>query len=241
MWDITLMSILLELKNISLGQGNFSLQVPLLRLQAGRLYALKGENGAGKSTLLRLLALLQAPQAGELRFAGQEVSWRGNQLKQLRQQITLLEQSPLLFSGSVEKNLAFGLKLRGLAGKDLQRRIEQTLEIVGLSGFQQRQAKELSGGETRRVGLARALCLQPQLLLLDEPTANLDVSQVAALERFLVSLPDQGMTVVIATHDAKQPERLGGEVLRLRNGQLEQSTSTRPVKNYSPQLRKVGS
>lgn len=235
------MTTLLELNNISLQQGAFSLQVPQLQLFSGRLYALKGENGAGKSTLLRLLALLQAPQAGELYFTGQRVVWRGAKLKQLRQQITLLEQNPLLFAGTVEKNLAFGLKLRGLSGGELRQRIDEALDIVGLNGFQLRLTKELSGGETRRVGLARALCLQPQLLLLDEPTANLDGGQVAALERFLVGLPQQGMCVVIATHDAEQPARLGGKVISLRNGLLEQSLSNQAGEDYAPQLRKVGS
>lgn len=230
---------LLELNNICLQQGDFSLRVSKLGLQSGRLYVLKGENGSGKSTLLRLLALLQAPQAGEVKFFGQPVVWRGPKLKKLRQQITLLEQNPMLFTGSVEKNLAFGLKLRGLSGIALQRRIDQALDIVGLSGFQQRLARELSGGETRRVGLARALCLQPQLLLLDEPTANLDVGQVAALERFLVELPIQEMTVVIATHDAAQPERLGGETITLANGQLRQSEKMNDPKDYQPLLRQV--
>ncbi len=230
---------LLELNNICLQQGDFTLQVPYLRLKEGSLYALKGENGAGKSTLLRLLALLQEPRHGELLFSSQSVCWHGSRLKKIRQQITLLDQTPLLFCGTVEKNLAFGLKLRGLSGKGLQQRIDQALEIVGLSGFQQRSVKELSGGEARRVGLARALCLQPRLLLLDEPTANLDAGQVAALERFLVGLSQQGMTVVIATHDAQQPQRLGGEVITLANGQLQQIEQRRRSEDYQPLLKQV--
>ncbi len=231
--------MLLELKNINLPQGDFNLQVSQLGLQAGQLYVLKGENGSGKSTLLRLLALLQQPTAGDVIFAGLSVAWRGRTLKQLRQRITLLEQSPLLFSGSVEKNLAFGLKLRGISGCDLQQRIDQTLEIVGLNGFQKRLARELSGGEIRRVALARALCLQPQMLLLDEPTANLDVGQVAALERFLVRLPQQGMTVVIASHDSGQPERLGGETITLANGHLIPNGSESPAAPRTPDLKVV--
>lgn len=234
-----MMTTLLELNNISLQQGDFSLQVPRLNLQTGRLYVLKGENGAGKSTLLRLLALLQQPQSGQLSFAGQPVLWTGSSLQRLRQQITLLEQNPLLFVGSVEKNLAFGLKLRGLKGQELQSRIDQALQVVGLDGFQQRSAEQLSGGETRRVALARALCLRPQLLLLDESTANLDVGQLAALERFLVGLPLQGMTVVIASHDAQQPQRLGGEILSLADGQLQQTPAVHPNENYQPLLRQV--
>lgn len=233
------MTMLLELNNITVTQGAFTLRIPRLALRAGQLYVLTGENGSGKSTLLRLLALLQKPQSGNLTFAGLPVVWRGQPLKQLRQRITLLEQNPLLFSGSVEKNLSFGLKLRGLSGKELQQRIDQALEIVGLAHFQKRPASELSGGETRRVGLARALCLQPQLLLLDEPTANLDAGQVAALERFLLGLPERGLTVVIASHDSGQPQRLGGEIISLANGQLRQNRCKIPVVPRQPKLKVV--
>ena len=213
-------TMLLELNDISLRQGGFELQVPQLALQSGRLYVLQGENGCGKSTLLRLLALLQPPQRGELLFAGDPIVWRAERLQCLRQRITLQEQHPWLFAGSVERNLAFGLKLRGVRGQELRQKIDQTLDIVGLNGFQKRRAKELSGGETKRVALARALCLQPQLLLLDEPTANLDVGQIEALEKFLATLPQQGMSVVIASHDSGQVVRLGGEVIRMEGGRL---------------------
>lgn len=233
------MTPMLELKNLALRRGDFTLQVKQLRLEAGKLYALQGENGAGKSSLLQLLALLQPPEWGSLSFAGQVVSWKAGTLKPLRQQITLLEQNPLLFSGTVEQNLAFGLKLRGIHGRQRQERIEQALEATGLQGFNQRPAGELSGGESRRVALARALALQPKVLLLDEPTANLDVGQVAVLERFLIGLPQQGMTLVIATHDSHQPQRLGGDIIRLSDGELLQveHRSTEPV--IYPKLQSV--
>ena len=233
------MMAMLELKNVTLGRGNFRLQVETLRLETGRLYALQGDNGAGKSSLLKLLALLQPPQRGELFFAGQCVSWKAGSLLQLRRQVTLLEQNPLLFSGTVEQNLCFGLKLRGIHGRQRHERIEQVLETTGLKGFSQRLARELSGGEGRRVALARALVLQPKVLLLDEPTANLDVGQVAALERFLTGLPQQGMTLVIATHDSQQPQRLGGEIICLQEGRIEQFTPAQAPGDYSPQLRRV--
>ncbi|SHJ48956.1 carbohydrate ABC transporter ATP-binding protein, CUT1 family [Malonomonas rubra DSM 5091] len=219
---------LLELNNISMLQGDFELQVPQLTLQRGQLYVLRGENGSGKSTLLRLLALLQQPQRGEICFAGEPIAWRAERLQALRQKITLLDQNPFLFAGSVEKNLAFGLKLRGIHGDRLRQKIDQALAVVGLSGFQKRRAKELSGGESRRVALARALCLQPKLLLLDEPTANLDIGQVGVLEKFLVSLPQQGMTVVIASHDSGQAERIGGEVVQMARGKLIDAPAVTP-------------
>lgn len=228
----------LEMRDLRLQRGDFHLSVEHLSLSAGRLYALKGANGAGKSTLLNLLALLETPQVGQLLFCGEQVSGKPSNMIKLRQQVTLLEQNPLLFSGTVAQNLAFGLKLRGIRGDEQQRRIDEALEATGLQGFAQRSASELSGGEARRVALARALVLKPKLLLLDEPTANLDVGQVAALERFLIGLPQKGITVVISTHDAQQPERLGGEVITLTEGQVQQIAGVDEHLNYQP-LRQV--
>lgn len=220
-FGVCLMATVMEMHNVQLHRGAFCLRVKQLSLASGYLYALEGENGAGKSTLLQLLALLQPPQCGSLIFDGLPVSFMPSSLQGLRRQITLLEQNPYLFSGSVRQNLAFGLKLRGVHGSEQRQRIADALAACGLQGFAHRPARELSGGESRRVALARALALQPKLLLLDEPTANLDAGQVAGLERLLVSLPQQGITVVIATHDARQPERLGGETITLSNGELK--------------------
>ena len=211
---------LYELNRIELQRGSFCLSIDQLRLESGRLYTLEGENGSGKSSLLQLLALLNPPCQGQMYFDGQPASWQAGALRQLRRNITLVEQTPLLFTGTVEQNLAFGLKVRGIHGEQRRQRVEQALETTGLLGFNNRLARELSGGESRRVALARALALQPKLLLLDEPTANLDISQVAALERFLITLPALGMCVVIATHDAEQPLRLGGDSIKLQDGLL---------------------
>jgi len=234
------MQPLMTLSNIEHRQGGFSLAIDRLELQAGRIYALCGPNGAGKSTLLRLLALLEEPQAGELRFAGTVVRGAETQLE-LRRQVTLVHQSPYLLAGSVGDNLAFGLRLRGLGATERQRRIAEALAAVGLQGFELRPVHELSGGEAQRVALARALALQPKLLLLDEPTAGLDREQQPAFERWLTTLPQTGMTLVIATHDPHQPRRLGAEVIRLRAGRLErllQSTDGPPhnLKEHSPWL-----
>jgi tungstate transport system ATP-binding protein len=221
---------LYQLNDIELRRGAFRLRIDQLSLETDRLYTLHGGNGSGKSTLLQLLALLMPPRTGTMNFAGEKVTWQAKTLHRLRRHITLLEQNPLLLFGSVEENLAFGLKLRGLGGSELRQRVDQALETTGLQGFNHRLARELSGGETRRVALARALALKPKLLLLDEPTANVDAGQVGALERFLVTLPGQGMCLVVATHDADQPRRLGGEQIHLQDGCLHQDGGRdRPV------------
>lgn len=211
------MQPVITLNNILLTQGeNFTLSVASLALQARRIYALTGPNGAGKSTLLRVMALLSAPQTGSIEFAGSGA----RDLARQRQRVTLVEQSPYLFKGSVADNLSYGLRLRGIDSRERSARIGTTLAIVGLKGFEQRQAKQLSGGEVQRVALARALVLNPELLLLDEPTANIDSNSLEAYETLLRGLPEYGVTVVFSTHDPSQSRRLGEEVLRLEEGRL---------------------
>lgn len=219
------MQSVITLKNILVTKGdNFSLSVEGLALQTGLIYALTGPNGAGKSTLLRVMALLQAPQSGSIEFASNGSTDPGQQ----HQKVTLVEQSPYLFHGSVSDNLLYGLKLRGIDSQEMNRRIEETLANVGLEGFEQRQARELSGGEVQRVALARALVLKPELLLLDEPTANIDSNSLQTYEELLSRLPQYGVTVVFSTHDPSQSRRLGDEILRIENGRLLNGFQRKP-------------
>ncbi len=211
-----------SLQNIELSRGDsFTLKVERLEVMDKGIYALSGPNGAGKSTLLGLLAMLMLPDAGTLRFAGKLVCGKISARKELRRLITLVEQTPYMFAGSVFQNLAFGLRLRGTRGDEQRRLIVQALEDVGLGGFEGRNVRELSRGETQRVALARALVLRPKVLLLDEPTVNIDDKRVSAFEALLVKLSQQGMTIVFSTHDPDQPGRLGAEVIRLREGRVE--------------------
>jgi len=213
-----------SLNNILVTQGDsFKLLVGRLALQPGLIYALTGANGSGKSTLLRVMALLTPPYEGTIEFSGNKT----HNPAQQRQKVTLVEQSPYLFKGKVIDNLNYGLKLRGIDSNERSRRITTTLANVGLEGFEQRQAKELSGGEIQRVALARALALKPELLLLDEPTANIDSSSLQGYEALLRDLPKYGVTVVFSTHDLSQSQRLGDQVLHLENGRLLSSPQQR--------------
>lgn len=213
------MEPIISLKDVLIRQGEtFSLSIEALSLFPQRIYALTGPNGSGKSTLLRTLALLTPPQRGTVCFANADESQ-----DQQRRKVTLVEQSPYLFKGTVSDNLAFGLKLRGIKGNDQQRRILSALELVGLGGFEQRKADKLSGGEAQRVAVARALALEPEVLLLDEPTSNIDSHNLQLFETLLRRLPEHGVTVVFSTHDIAQPERLGIETIRIENGRLSDS------------------
>jgi tungstate transport system ATP-binding protein len=217
------MQPVISLKNIRIAQGdNFNLTVDTLDLQPGLIYALTGPNGSGKSTLLRTMALLTTPQAGTVELAGSEPE----NLALQRQKVTLVDQSPYLFKGTVADNLAYGLKLRGVGSRERISHIKSTLSKVGLEGFELRQAKELSGGEVQRVALARALVLNPELLLLDEPTANIDSNSLQAYESLLRGLTEYGITVVFSTHDPSQATRLGEEILRIENSHLFHSPTS---------------
>ena len=211
------MASIYSLKNIEHRLGNdFCLEVPLLELDSGKIYVINGINGSGKTTLLRLLALGLKPQQGMVCFSGEQIEAKVQ--ISLRRKIALVEQSPYLFHGSVGGNLALGLKIRRISKPEQDQRISVALELVGLPEFAQRAVKELSGGEVQRIALARALVLHPNVLLLDEPTANIDSASVAEFEGLLRRLVAGGMTVVMATHDLEQVERLGGELIQIENG-----------------------
>ena len=130
------MEPIFSLQNVKLDRGdNFTLWIEHLEVMSGGLYALTGPNGSGKSTLLGLLAMLMPSEAGSLCFSGRSVRGKSSELKRLRQQITLVEQTPYLFDESVSQNLAFGLRLRGIRGDEKKGRISQALDDVGLEGL----------------------------------------------------------------------------------------------------------
>lgn len=215
------MDTLYRLRNIRKSYGQRTvLDIKDLVLHAGKLYTVTGANGSGKSSLLSILAFLVPPTAGELFYGGVPVRWNNAALLALRREVTLLHQSPYLFNGSVFSNVAYALKLRGIRGDEQHRRVEEALEHVGLPGFGHRKARELSGGEAQRVAMARALALRPRVLLLDEPLANVDRPTSDFLESLVASLPDQGTTVIMITHDPEHPDRLGGERIHLVAGEL---------------------
>ena len=200
--------------------SNVALDIEELTIAEGRLYTLTGANGAGKSTLLSILAFLTPPTSGEIFYAGKRVVWEPGSMEEYRRKVTLLHQSPFLFGGTVYDNVAFGLKARGVQGEAQQRRVDKALAGVGLQGFRDRKARELSGGEAQRVAMARALVLEPEVLLLDEPLANIDRETTGLLETVIASLPARGTTVVLITHDPEQPDRLNGESILLEGGKV---------------------
>ena len=190
-------------------------------IREGKTLAILGPSGAGKSTLLRLLNFLEEPDSGQLSYAGQAI--KGVPPLALRRTVTTVFQKPLLFHSSVWNNVAYGLWLRGRRDP---KRVNAVLERVGMLELAKANATTLSGGEAQRVALARALVIEPQVLLLDEPTANLDPANVALIEEILQDLQNGPTTLLIVTHNLFQARRLADDAALLINGELVEFGST---------------
>jgi tungstate transport system ATP-binding protein len=203
--------------------GRTVLDVLRLVIDDSRLHILTGANGAGKSTLLNLLAFLIPPTSGEVTFDNAPVPWGSPSLFRLRRQASLMHQFPYLFAGSVSDNVAYGLGVRGMGAAQQRQRIAEALAQTGLTGFERRNALKLSGGEVRRVAMARALALKPRVLLLDEPLANVDHETSLLLEELITSLPRQGTCVIMTTHEPNYAARLGGRTIHLVSGRIVQA------------------
>ncbi len=210
-----------RLEDVWLGyEGRMVLQGIEISLYPGQCYALVGPNGAGKSTLLRLLALLVPPTRGRLFFQGTEVSQIADPVA-VRRHLGMVSQQPWLFRGRVSANLEAGLRFRGVRRRERQAMVQRVAREFGLEPFLGRTVQELSGGERQKVALARAMAVDPAVLLLDEPTAHLDVQATAEFEQLLRrSQQRSSLTILLVTHDLEQAMRLADEVLVLRQGRL---------------------
>jgi len=174
-----------------------------------------GKSGSGKTTLLKILAGLLEPSHGKLSFKGADVNVEA--LLDLRRRVTMVFQSPVFLKGTVDTNLSYGLRLRGVSIDEIEKRVSDALELVSLQGYGERDARSLSGGEQQRVALARALILDPEVLLLDEPTSNLDPVNVGLITDILVNEAEK-RAVIIATHDIDQVKRIAKHVIFLEAG-----------------------
>jgi tungstate transport system ATP-binding protein len=195
------------------------LDIQRLTIEKGRVLAIAGANGAGKTTLLLVLARLIKPERGEIQFAGQP--WKSLPDLDYRRQIGLVMQDSLLLNRSVFDNIALGLRFRRLPGNDVTFRADEWLERLGISHLRQRPAMQLSGGEARRVALARAFALQPTLLLLDEPFSALDRASRNKLQEDLKSiLTGANVTTVFSTHSETDVQKLADGKIELEGGRL---------------------
>ena len=202
-----------DLEDVSVLVGPLALLDGItMRIAPGAPTVLIGPNGAGKTTLLRVAMGLIAPSRGRVTFAGREHAPPDRR--------AIVFQRPAMLRRSAAGNIRYALAAAGAPRAQRSERIAELLALVGLSGLERRPARRLSGGEQQRLALARALARDPDLLLLDEPTASLDPAATKAIEDIVRAVAARGVKVVMSTHDLGQARRVGGDVALLHRGRL---------------------
>jgi tungstate transport system ATP-binding protein len=211
---------LFRIENLSKAFGNkkvlHNINLTILR---GEIFAFIGPSGVGKTTMLRLLNLLEMPTSGKLIFEGNDnaILQKNNVMRRM----SMLFQRPAIFNTSVFNNIAYGLVIRRVDKKTIEKKVIDALAVVGLAGRGKQKADTLSGGEAQRMAFARAIVYKPDVLLLDEPTANLDPANVAKIEDIIRKIRTElSTTIIMASHNIYQVRRIADRVGILLNGEL---------------------
>jgi tungstate transport system ATP-binding protein len=201
--------------------GKTVLDIDKLELPGGKIISIIGPNGAGKSTLLNLIAGIEPATSGIITYDGSVVV--------PREQITMGFQKPYLLNTTVDKNIGYPLKIRGWTHEKSENRIKRLADELKLNELRKKKSWKLSGGEIQKVALARALSFSPSLLLLDEPTANIDPSTVTDIERILRHVnKEEGTSVILISHNLAQARRISDFVVLLNHGKVVEANECVP-------------
>ncbi len=232
--------LIIETQNLSHQYDNRDILKHIdLKVDRGEVFTLVGPTGSGKTTLIRILDLLQTPTSGKVLFQGIDVTTSLEARLEARRRMSYVQQKPLVFTMNVFDNVACGLRWRHTRSAEVKQKTLEALELVGMAEFKDRQAKTLSGGETQRVAIARALITEPEVLFLDEPTANMDPISTAKIEEVLSQIIDERKTtIVMTTHNMSQGQRMASRLGVMMNGELLQTGSVFDIFNQ-PQNRDV--
>ncbi len=215
---------MLEVKNIkySYNSDYQALRGVSLKVEKGEMVALLGKNGAGKSTLFLHLNGIYEPDEGQVLIDGEELKYDKKSLLKFRQKVGIVFQNPddQIFAPTVEEDVAFGPLNLGLPMEEVQDRVEYALARVGMTGYEKTAPHHLSGGQKKRVAIAGILAMKPEIMVLDEPTAGLDPQGVVDLSKLLRELNDEGITIIISTHEVDLVPNYAQRVFVLVDGQL---------------------
>lgn len=193
-----------------------------LEVKKGEILAIIGPSGVGKSTLLRLIDLLEPPSKGAIYYKDKNVTRTPNRTRlRVRRRMGLVLQKPVVFNTSVYKNVSYGLRLRELPRPEIERRVEGALTLLQIKDIAQKRAIRLSGGEQQRIALARTIVTHPEILLLDEATANLDPYNITTIENSVKQINQEyGTTIIMATHNMYQAKRIAHRVAFMNEGKF---------------------
>jgi tungstate transport system ATP-binding protein len=199
-----------------------------LKVEKGDTLAIMGPSGAGKTSLLRIINLLERPDEGKVFIDGRDV--RTNNTLEIQRSMAMVFQKPVPFSMSVYNNIAYGMRLRGASRRDIDDAVAGALKLLDMQGRERQYARSLSGGEAQRLAFARACVLKPKLLLLDEPTANLDPANARIMEHAISDINErQGTTVVLVTHNVHQAKRLCKTSAFMMDGEIVEAGETKSL------------
>lgn len=197
------------------------------KIPKGKIYTIIGPSGQGKTTLLRLINLLDTPSDGTIFIDDISLPRSYHNSLTLQRRMGMVFQTPVSFRDTVFENIAIGLRFRGFSSDEIKRRVKEKLDEIGLSGYEGRKAGTLSGGELQRISLARVMVTQPDLLLLDEPTANLDPISTSKIEELIRYYNREfGTTVIMSSHDLFQGQRMADLIAVMMNGRFIQADET---------------
>ena len=215
---------MLEVKNIkySYNKDYQALKGVSLKVEEGEMVALLGKNGAGKSTLFLHLNGIYKPDEGQVFIEGEELKYDKKSLLKFRQKVGIVFQNPddQIFAPTVEADVAFGPLNLDLPMEEVQKRVTESLARVGMSGYEKKAPHHLSGGQKKRVAIAGILAMRPKIMVLDEPTAGLDPQGVTDLSKLLKELNDEGITIIISTHEVNLVPNYAQRVFVLVDGLL---------------------
>lgn len=233
------MTALFKLSNVSKIYGTREvLKIKHLEITPGQVYSILGPNGSGKTTLLRTMSLLTVNNTGQLKVFGETINWSPSQLLRLRRQMAMVTQSSFMFEGSVYYNVAYGLRVRKTPERMVKRKVQESLELMGMSKFMDYPARNLSGGEKQKVAIARAIAIKPKVLFLDEPTSSIDPSSSVEIEHYIKQINETGTTTIIMiTHNLFQARRLTDYTFFLWEGKIIEEGITPDLFQFQKDVR----
>ena len=233
----------LETKDLSFTypDGTHALKNINIQIKKGEKIAIMGPNGAGKSTLFSHFNGLTEPTSGHVEIEGEKIIYKREELLKVRQKVGIVFQDPndQLFAPTVKEDVAFGPMNLGLEYDEVEKRIKESLEMVGMSGFEDKTPHHLSGGQQKRVAIAGIIAMRPDIMILDEPTAGLDPEGVDKVLNILDELNNEGISIVISSHDIEMVNEFADKIFVLYNGEIIASGDKHQIFSDKELLKKA--